>query len=479
MKKGICIFAAAFLMLCWIPPFAAMADAAGKLEADSKNENITVMLQKPAGEDDTVTSLRFWMYVSVSDGNMEPPTFQFSEAVSAGTDTGVRNAAVSKNGSGYVADVILAVKKDQDIFKNGGQTAIGTLSLHPSGQFQAQIGLTAEGASQGSQPVLEYVTGTVQSVQRTSIVQAEPVICLGTAQNTENPSGPGNSSDSGNPSDPGSSSGSENPTGPGSSSGSGDPSDPQNPALPNLPVTPSLPVTPGQPGTSSGAGTGTAGTDSGASQDDTGSAGENPGNTENTDSGQEFNQKTALKLQLAVKNGARKVTFQWNRTLGADGYQIYQYDPDTGKNTRLKTIANPQKTSYSKELEYGTDYSFRVRAFKTGKNGKRTYGRFSQVMHTVTAPAKVTGVTVKKQKQSAAVISWKRIKADGYQIYRSTKKNGKYTRLKTVRDSTAAKYTGISYVQGRKYYYKVRAYVNGTDGKRIYGKFSEVTAAVL
>lgn len=453
MKKGICIFAAAFLMLCWMPPFAAMADAAGKLEADSKNENITVMLQKPAGEDDTVTSLRFWMYVSVNDGNMEPPTFQFSETVSAGTDTNVRNASVSKNGSGYVADVMLAVKKDQDLFKNDGQTAIGTLTLHPSGQFQAQIGLTAEGASQGSQPVLEYVTGKGQSVQRTSIVQAEPVICSGTAQNTENPSGPGSSSDSGNPSDP------------------------QNPALPNLPVTPSLPVTPGQPGTSSGAGTGTSGTDSGA--DDTGSAGVNPGNTENTDSGQEFNQKTALKLQLTVKNGTRKVTFQWNRALGADGYQIYQYDPDTGKNTRLKTIVNPQKSTYLKELEYGTDYFFRVRAFKTGKNGKRTYGRFSQVMHTVTAPAKVTGVTVKKQKQSVAVISWKRIKADGYQIYRSTKKNGKYTSLKTVRDSTAAKYTGISYRQGRKYYYKVRAYVNGTDGKRVYGKFSEVTSAVL
>ncbi len=64
--------------------------------------------------------------------------------------------------------------------------------------------------------------------------------------------------------------------------------------------------------------------------------------------------------------------------------------------------------------------------------------------------------------------------ADGYQIYKSTKKNGTYTRVKTVKNAKTAKYADTSQKQGKTCYYKVRAYVTGTDGKRVYGSFSSV-----
>lgn len=442
MRKWIYILLASFLMLLYRPPSFVMADAQGVLTADSKKENITVTLKKPAGENDAVTSLRFWMYVSVSEGSTKQPSFQFSEALKS-SEKIVSSAAVTKQGSVYTADIVVAVK-DFDIFKNGGQAVIGTLTLQPSDTFRAQAGLAGVSGAQSGQPVLQYVSARGQAVQSVPIAGVRPVECTKSADGTaQNPSGP---------------------------------SDSQGTVIPNLPVTsgqgtpgqgtPGQTGTPGQDGTQTVPGedeSQTPGTDTGAK----------PGSGQ--DSAQTFDKKKALTLKLSVKNSTGRITFKWSRAAGADGYQIYQYDPDTGKSRRIKTILNPDKTSYSKEMEYGTAYSFRVRAFQTLKNNKRSYGRFSRVMHTVTAPAKVTGVNISRRSLSKTVISWK-IKgaAEGFQIYRSTGRNGKYTRIKTIAKGTARKYTGIRQTRGRVYYYKVRAYVTGTDGKRIYGKFSSV-----
>lgn len=433
MKKWIYVLLASFLMLLYLPASVAMADARGTLTADSKKENITVTLQKPEGVTDSVTSLRFWMYVSVSEGSTKQPLFQFSDAFRA-ADNIVSSAAVTKQGSMYVADIVVAVK-DQDIFKNGGKAVIGTLTLQPSETFRAKTGLAGRAGATASQPVLIYVSSRVQSAQSVQITDAKTVECIKINGSADpNPAGP------------------------------------QDPVVPNLPVTPQLPSVPGQPVTP----------DQGVTQPDTDTdqpQTEEPGSSSGSGNGnkQKFDTKKALSLKLSAKNGSARITFRWSRAAGADGYQIYQYDLDTGKSKQLKTILNPDKTSYSKELEYGTAYSFRVRAFQTGKNNKRTYGRFSRVMHTVTAPAKVTGVSVKRQKSSDIAVSWKlKGAADGFQIYRSTARNGKYTRLKTISKGSTKKYTGISQKNGQTCYYKVRAYASGTDGKRIYGKFSSV-----
>lgn len=443
MKKWMYTLLAGMLLLFCLPPLAAKADAGGKLSADSSRKNITVTLQKPSEEPQTITALRFWMYITLEEGSMQQPVFRFAEEFTGSTESGhVSSAVIRKQGNGYAADIVVAVKKDRDIFQNNGQAVIGTLSLKQQGAFRAQIGLAAAGGEASGQPLLRYTGSTGQTVQEIGIAGADPLICA--------------VSNDGTPIDP-------------SDDGT----------IPNLPVTPSQPGTPSRPGQPlppGNSGSGTVDSDNNPPEEEPGSTGD----TQGTGTAGTFDKKAALKLTLSVKKNSATVVFQWKKAAGADGYQIYQYDPDTGKNKRIKTILNADKIKYSKQMEPGAVYSFRLRAFQAGKNGKRTYGRFSPIASVTAAPQKVTGAAVKQLKTSKLSLTWKlKGGADGFQIYRSTKKNGTYTRVKTVSKGTARKYSGLTQTRGRKYYYKVRAYVTGADGKRVYGAFSSKKAAVI
>ena len=72
-------------------------------------------------------------------------------------------------------------------------------------------------------------------------------------------------------------------------------------------------------------------------------------------------------------------------------------------------------------------------------------------------PGKVS-LKVKSGKRKA-VLSWKKTsKAKGYVVYRSTKKNGTYKKIRTLKNAKTLKYTNTKLKKGRTYYYKVCAY---------------------
>ena len=76
--------------------------------------------------------------------------------------------------------------------------------------------------------------------------------------------------------------------------------------------------------------------------------------------------------------------------------------------------------------------------------------------------------------EAAMTVKWNRVKkAGGYQIYRSTAKKGKYKRIKTVKKASTIKYTNKKLKEGKRYYYKVRAFKK-SKGKTVYSKFSKV-----
>lgn len=187
--------------------------------------------------------------------------------------------------------------------------------------------------------------------------------------------------------------------------------------------------------------------------------------------------KTTLKT--SVKNGGNRITFSWKKPANADGYQIYQYDASQKKYVRVKTILDGNVTSYTgKKLAYGKIYRFKIRAFSLDAEGERLYGSFSKVIYARTAPAKVSSAA-KAVNGKTIKISWKKVeKADGYQIYRSTSKNGKYVRVKTIANGKALSYQQSKLKKGT-YYYKVRAYSKKADGSRIYGAFSNIKSAKI
>jgi hypothetical protein len=88
---------------------------------------------------------------------------------------------------------------------------------------------------------------------------------------------------------------------------------------------------------------------------------------------------------------------------------------------------------------------------------------------TGTSVAKTTSLKKSTVKKTSAKLTWaKTADATGYEIYRSSKKNGTYTQVATVKKCS---YTNTKLKKNTTYYYKVRAYkLSGST--KIYGKFS-------
>ena len=103
-----------------------------------------------------------------------------------------------------------------------------------------------------------------------------------------------------------------------------------------------------------------------------------------------------------------------------------------------------------------------------GINGNQNPGT-----QTIVRPAKVTKLTVSSKKKKA-FLKWKKnSKATGYEIYRATKKNGKYKKIRTIKKASAVTFTDSKVKKGKTYYYKVRAYKT-VKGNKANGKFSAV-----
>lgn len=80
-------------------------------------------------------------------------------------------------------------------------------------------------------------------------------------------------------------------------------------------------------------------------------------------------------------------------------------------------------------------------------------------------PAKVKSLKVSSAGYNSLKISWKKAKrAKGYQIYRATKKNGKYKKVKTIKKAKTVSWTNKKLTTGTRYYYKVRAYKGSRKG---------------
>ena len=103
-----------------------------------------------------------------------------------------------------------------------------------------------------------------------------------------------------------------------------------------------------------------------------------------------------------------------------------------------------------------------------GTNGNQSPGT-----QTVSKPAKVTKLTVTSKKKKVTLKWKKNSKATGYEIYRATKKNGKYKKIKTIKKASVVKFTDSKVKKDKTYYYKVRAYKT-VKGNKANGKFSAV-----
>lgn len=93
---------------------------------------------------------------------------------------------------------------------------------------------------------------------------------------------------------------------------------------------------------------------------------------------------------------------------------------------------------------------------------------------TKTFSGKTKITSARNIKGKKAVLKWKKVKdADGYVVYRATKKNGKYKAVKTIKSAKTVKFTNSKLKKGKTYYYKVQAY-KVIDKKKVMGRFCAV-----
>ena len=181
-----------------------------------------------------------------------------------------------------------------------------------------------------------------------------------------------------------------------------------------------------------------------------------------------------LKVVHAAHNSLR---LSWTKITTASGYEIYRAATKNGSYKLIKTVTSGDTTCFvNSGLTTGKAYYYKIRAYQV-VNSKKVYGDFTSVVGAkVTLPApKISSVTNTKTKK--AVVKWAKVTgASGYEIYRSTSKNGTYSKVKTITSGSTTSFTNSSLTKNTTYYYKVRAYKT-VNGAKVYSAFSTIKGA--
>lgn len=180
-----------------------------------------------------------------------------------------------------------------------------------------------------------------------------------------------------------------------------------------------------------------------------------------------------VKELTTEKRTSTSITLAWDKVSRAEGYRVYRYNSENKKYELIDEVEGNKETTYiDKELESGKNYTYKVKAYK--KIGKYTYlGAYSDSLKTCPRPEKIE-VTLSTPSAGSVKLTWKDIKyVNGYEIYRSTSKDGKYIKVNTIKDGDAIKYTNYGLSKKKVYYYKVRSYKIVNDEK-INSYFSDI-----
>lgn len=169
--------------------------------------------------------------------------------------------------------------------------------------------------------------------------------------------------------------------------------------------------------------------------------------------------------------GSNTLRVLWTADANASGYIIKRAESPGGKYKKVGT-AEGGKTSYYDDATVNAKktYYYKVQAYNhnNGVKGVSGFGSFAYGKTIKkTAITKVAHVSATSQ-----TISWKKVNdVDGYIIYQSTSKNGKYKKIKKIGSNKKTSYQVEGLTPGTRYYYKVRTRkkVNGRFG---FGSYS-------
>ena len=126
-----------------------------------------------------------------------------------------------------------------------------------------------------------------------------------------------------------------------------------------------------------------------------------------------------------------------------------------------------------KTVKPNKKYTYKIRGvFK--ENDLIKYSSFSSAKAITIKPKAPALSSVKSIAKKTAKITWKKVSGvTGYQIYRSTKKNSGYKRVKTITKTSTKTFLNKKLKSKKTYYYKLRSF-KVVNNKRVYSDFSTI-----
>ena len=186
----------------------------------------------------------------------------------------------------------------------------------------------------------------------------------------------------------------------------------------------------------------------------------------------------AAPSEVSVENTTyNSITIKWGSMKGVEGYKVLRATSINGKYKTVATVKGKSNHSYvNKKLSAGTNYYYKVCAYKT-VNGKKVNGLASEPLQiSVVAPA----TTVKSEAAGATAIklTWTKVdlpsSGSGYNIYLVT--NGVSKKVKSCKRK-ATSYTVKNLTPGEKYTFKVVPYTKNSKKKVVLGLDSNLLTA--
>ncbi len=171
MKNWMRYILTAFLIFMAVPATVTAAEnASGSLTVE-KND-VAVSLSLPEEKSQAVTSLRVKLFVSLRSGSMGEPDFAFDSAIKSM----VKDASVSKEQDGYLVDLILSGKRDQEILDENGTVNLGTLSVQPESEaYEIEVSFAGEEDNAGK-PKVRYADAGSVSEEALSFTDTKSVV---------------------------------------------------------------------------------------------------------------------------------------------------------------------------------------------------------------------------------------------------------------------------------------------------------------
>lgn len=181
----------------------------------------------------------------------------------------------------------------------------------------------------------------------------------------------------------------------------------------------------------------------------------------------------ALEELVTAVEGLEEITY--TITYKLKGGKNDSDNPESYRDGEEIELQDAKRKGYSFEGWY-TDSKFKKKLTTIKENARKDYTLYAKWKKITVKKASIKSVKNLSGKKARITIK-KFSEADGYQITYST--NQKFAKFATKNVNTRKTSMLLKKLKNKKYYVKIRAYIEDSTGKKVYGQYSEVKVVTI